>query len=100
MLSVFFFFNDTPTTEIYTYCHTLSLHRRSSDRTLNILTLGAMSVAAGRVIDDAIVVIENIHRLLEEGRTRSEAVLEGTSQMVPAITASTDRKSTRLNSSH
>src|SRR3546814_8063204 len=68
--------------------------------TLNILTLGAMSVAAGRVIDDAIVVIENIHRLLEEGRTRSEAVLEGTSQMVPAITASTDRKSTRLNSSH
>jgi HAE1 family hydrophobic/amphiphilic exporter-1 len=57
--------------------------------TLNILTLGAMSVAAGRVIDDAIVVIENIHRLLEEGRPRSEAVLEGTSQMVPAITAST-----------
>lgn len=57
--------------------------------TLNILTLGAMSVAAGRVIDDAIVVIENIHRLLEEGRPRSQAVLEGTSQMVPAITAST-----------
>ncbi len=57
--------------------------------TLNILTLGALSVAAGRVIDDAIVVIENIHRLLEEGRPRTEAVLEGTSQMVPAITAST-----------
>jgi len=57
--------------------------------TLNILTLGALSVAAGRVIDDAIVVIENIHRLLEEGRPRTDAVLEGTSQMVPAITAST-----------
>jgi multidrug efflux pump subunit AcrB len=56
---------------------------------LNILTLGALSVAAGRVIDDAIVVIENIHRLLEEGRDRDEAVLAGTSQMVPAITAST-----------
>jgi HAE1 family hydrophobic/amphiphilic exporter-1 len=56
---------------------------------LNILTLGALSVAAGRVIDDAIVVIENIHRLLEEGRERDDAVLAGTSQMVPAITAST-----------
>ena len=57
--------------------------------TLNILTLGALSVAIGRVIDDAIVVLENIHRLLDEGYQRSEAVLKGTEQMVPAITAST-----------
>ena len=57
--------------------------------TLNILTLGALSVATGRVIDDAIVVLENIHRLLDEGYERGEAVLTGTSQMVPAITAST-----------
>jgi len=57
--------------------------------TLNILTLGALSVAAARVIDDAIVVFENIHRLLDEGYERSEAVITGTSQMVPAITAST-----------
>lgn len=57
--------------------------------TLNILTLGALSVATGRVIDDAIVVLENIHRLLDEGFERSEAVLKGTTQMVPAITAST-----------
>jgi HAE1 family hydrophobic/amphiphilic exporter-1 len=57
--------------------------------TLNILTLGALSVAAGRVIDDAIVVLENIYRLLEQGMERTEAVVLGTSQMVPAITAST-----------
>ena len=57
--------------------------------TLNILTLGALSVAAARVIDDAIVVTENIHRLLDEGLPRDEAVIVGTSQMVPAITAST-----------
>lgn len=56
---------------------------------LNILTLGALSVAAGRVIDDAIVVLENIHRLLDDGLERTEAVLLGTSQMVPPITAST-----------
>ena len=57
--------------------------------TLNILTLGALSVAAGRVIDDAIVVLENIHRLLDEGLERTQAVLTGTSQVVPPITAST-----------
>jgi hydrophobic/amphiphilic exporter-1 (mainly G- bacteria), HAE1 family len=57
--------------------------------TLNILTLGALSVAAARVIDDSIVVLENIHRLLEEGVERGEAVVRGTSQMGPAITAST-----------
>jgi HAE1 family hydrophobic/amphiphilic exporter-1 len=57
--------------------------------TLNILTLGALSVAAGRVIDDAIVVIENIHRLLETGIPRREAVLQGTAQVVRPVTAST-----------
>jgi len=57
--------------------------------TLNILTLGALSVAAGRVIDDAIVVLENIHRLLDEGLERTTAVLKGTSQVVRPITAST-----------
>ncbi|HLF43578.1 MAG TPA: efflux RND transporter permease subunit [Acidimicrobiia bacterium] len=62
---------------------------RADNITLNILTLGALSVAIGRVIDDAIVVLENIHRLLDSGYERSEAVLKGTTQMVPAITAST-----------
>ena len=32
------------------------------DITLNIMTLGAMTVAIGRVVDDSIVVIENIYR--------------------------------------
>lgn len=57
--------------------------------TLNILTLGALSVAAGRVIDDAIVVLENIHRLMDEGYGRDEAVAKGTPQVVRPITAST-----------
>jgi HAE1 family hydrophobic/amphiphilic exporter-1 len=56
---------------------------------LNILTLGALSVAAGRVIDDAIVVIENTHRLLETGLPRREAVIQGTTQVVRPITGST-----------
>ncbi|MFA9429470.1 efflux RND transporter permease subunit [Egicoccus sp. AB-alg2] len=64
------------------------LAMRVGDLTLNILTLGALSVAAGRVIDDSIVVLENIARLREAGLTRWTAVITGTSQMVPAITAS------------
>ena len=56
---------------------------------LNILTLGALSVAAGRVIDDAIVVIENTHRLMESGLPRREAVIQGTSQVIRPVTGST-----------
>lgn len=43
------------------------------DITLNIMTLGAMTVAIGRVVDDSIVVIENIYRRL----TRSDETLRG-----------------------
>jgi hydrophobic/amphiphilic exporter-1 (mainly G- bacteria), HAE1 family len=60
-----------------------------SDISLNILTLGALSVAAGRVIDDAIVVIENTHRLMESGLPRREAVIQGTSQVIRPVTGST-----------
>jgi HAE1 family hydrophobic/amphiphilic exporter-1 len=56
---------------------------------LNIITIGALLVAAARVIDDAIVVLENIYRLLESGTDRTEAVVQGTRAVIPAITAST-----------
>ncbi|MGF1646990.1 MAG: efflux RND transporter permease subunit [Kineosporiaceae bacterium] len=56
---------------------------------LNIITIGALLVAAARVIDDAIVVLENIYRLLESGMHRTEAVVQGTRQVIPAITSST-----------
>ncbi|MGH8929392.1 MAG: efflux RND transporter permease subunit, partial [Egibacteraceae bacterium] len=62
---------------------------RAQGITLNVLTLGALSVAAGRVVDDSIVVLENIYRQLEQGYTRTEAVVAGTSQVFPAITGAT-----------
>ena len=61
----------------------------AGDNSLNMLTLGGLTIAIGRVIDDSIVVIENIHRHLQEGDRISEAALSGTREVAGAITAST-----------
>jgi HAE1 family hydrophobic/amphiphilic exporter-1 len=57
--------------------------------TLNILTLGGLAVAIGRVVDDSIVVLENIYRHRALGDDRLRAVLDGTREVSGAITAST-----------
>jgi HAE1 family hydrophobic/amphiphilic exporter-1 len=57
--------------------------------TLNIMTLGGLAVAVGRVVDDAIVVLENIYRHRSRGEDRMAASLSGTREVASAITAST-----------
>ena len=57
--------------------------------TLNIMTLGGLALGAGMLVDNAIVVLENITRLREEGIPLKEAVITGTGQVGGAITAST-----------
>ncbi|RYX86385.1 efflux RND transporter permease subunit [bacterium] len=58
--------------------------------TLNTITLLALTLAVGIVIDDAIVVLENIHRLMdEEGFEPREAAVEGTKQIGLAVLATT-----------
>ena len=57
--------------------------------TINILTLGALAIAAGRVVDDAIVVLENIYRQLERGLPLREAVRVGASEVTGAVTSAT-----------
>jgi HAE1 family hydrophobic/amphiphilic exporter-1 len=57
--------------------------------TLNLLTLAGMTVAIGRVVDDAIVVLENVYRHIQQGQERTQAVLDGTAEVARAITAST-----------
>ncbi|GIN91671.1 swarming motility protein SwrC [Siminovitchia terrae] len=62
------------------------------DITLNIMTLGAVTVAIGRVIDDSIVVVENIYRRLhlkEEKLTGRELIREATIEMFKPIMSST-----------
>ncbi|MBX3116102.1 MAG: efflux RND transporter permease subunit [Cryobacterium sp.] len=56
---------------------------------LNILTLGALTIAIGRVVDDSIVVIENIKRHLGLGEEKTEAILKGVREVAAAISAST-----------
>jgi HAE1 family hydrophobic/amphiphilic exporter-1 len=57
--------------------------------TLNIMTLGGLALGAGMLVDNAIVVLENITRLREEGVGLREAVIRGTGEVGAAITAST-----------
>lgn len=57
--------------------------------TLNILTLGALTIAIGRVVDDSIVVIENIKRHLDAGEERARTIVVAVREVSGAITAST-----------
>jgi HAE1 family hydrophobic/amphiphilic exporter-1 len=56
---------------------------------LNVLTLGALTIAVGRVVDDSIVVLENIKRHLGYGEDRREAILTAVKEVAGAVTAST-----------
>ncbi len=59
------------------------------DLTLNILTLAGLTIAVGRVVDDAIVVLENSYRYVQAGYDPEEAALKGTTEVASAITSST-----------
>jgi HAE1 family hydrophobic/amphiphilic exporter-1 len=57
--------------------------------TLNIMTLGGLALGAGMLVDNAIVVLENIFRNHEAGKSTDDAAVAGTSQVGGAIIAST-----------
>ncbi|GAA1760904.1 efflux RND transporter permease subunit [Nonomuraea bangladeshensis] len=56
---------------------------------LNMLTLGALTIAVGRVVDDSIVVLENIKRHLGYGEAKLQAILTAVREVSGAVTAST-----------
>jgi HAE1 family hydrophobic/amphiphilic exporter-1 len=61
----------------------------TGDLSLNLLTLGALTIAIGRVVDDSIVVLENVKRHLSYGEEKQQAVLTGVREVAGAVTSST-----------
>ena len=57
--------------------------------TLNLLTLGGLTIAVGRVVDDSIVVLENIFRHLQKGEGKRIAIPAAVREVARAVTAST-----------
>ena len=60
-----------------------------ADYTLNLITLAGLALGVGMLVDNSVVVIENIFRHLEEGKSPVEAAKIGTSEVGMAIIAST-----------
>jgi len=56
---------------------------------LNIITLGGVAVAVGRLVDDSIVVIENIYRRLQKESFSIKLITDATKEVASAITSST-----------
>ena len=57
--------------------------------TLNILTITALALAIGLLVDNAIVVSESVARKLEEGLPKMQAILEGTNEVIAALLGAT-----------
>jgi hydrophobic/amphiphilic exporter-1 (mainly G- bacteria), HAE1 family len=58
-------------------------------RSLNIISLAALGFAAGMVVDNSIVVIENIFTHMQQGKSRLQAAIDGTQEVGGAILAAT-----------
>lgn len=58
--------------------------------TLNMMTLGGMAVAVGRVVDDSIVMLESVYRRIQTtGKRGTDTIVHGAKEVASAITAST-----------
>src|SRR5690606_34973574 len=56
---------------------------------INLLTLLSMVLAIGLVVDDAIIVLENVHRHIEEGKTPFDAAMQGARELAWPVVAMT-----------
>ncbi len=57
--------------------------------TLNIVSLSALSISIGMVVDDAIVVLENVTTHIERGSDPKQAAIHGTNEVAVSVIAST-----------
>ncbi len=56
---------------------------------LNLMSLGGLAAAIGILVDNAIVVVENVERYLEEGFSKKEAVVKATGEIIPPLLGAT-----------
>jgi CzcA family heavy metal efflux pump len=56
---------------------------------LNLMSLGGLAAAIGILVDNAIVVVENIERYLEEGYPKKEAVIKASGEIIPPLLGAT-----------
>jgi len=94
ILAIFLFLANIPSTIITAVAIPTSIIAtftvmRFLDFTLNMMSLMALSLSVGLLIDDAIVVIENIYRHLDKGESRVEAARNGTAEIGLAVMATT-----------
>ena len=61
----------------------------ATGNTLNIISMSALSIAIGMVVDNSIVVLENISKHMDRGEKRKEAAVNGTSEVAGSIVGST-----------
>lgn len=93
-LILFLFLRDLRSTLTIAFCIPISIMATfalmyQTDITLNIMSLGGVALGVGMLVDNAIVVLESVHRHRRPKRKLSEAVYQGTREVGMAVTAST-----------
>ena len=94
VLVVFFFLGRWRATLIITITIPISLiasfiYLYATGNTLNIISLSALSISIGMVVDDAIVVLENVTTHIERGSDPKQAAVHGTNEVAVSVIAST-----------
>ena len=94
IIVVFFFLGRWRATLIITITIPISLiasfiYLAITGNTLNIVSLSALSISIGMVVDDAIVVLENVTTHIERGSDPKQAAIHGTNEVAVSVIAST-----------
>ncbi|MDE6276784.1 MAG: efflux RND transporter permease subunit [Muribaculaceae bacterium] len=94
VIVVFFFLGRWRATLIITITIPISLiasfiYLAATGNTLNIVSLSALSISIGMVVDDAIVVLENVTTHIERGSDPKQAAVHGTNEVAVSVIAST-----------
>jgi HAE1 family hydrophobic/amphiphilic exporter-1 len=94
VLMLFLFLRDVPSTIIIATAIPLSVIATfmvmyRMDISLNIMSLGGLTLGVGMLVDNSIVVLESVYRKRQEGLDRRQAAVEGATEVGPAVVAST-----------